>query len=68
MLVRMPAVHDDIHTIEPAFEEFLVGPELQRGRHHAVGIGQHPVLGDDGVAFDGARGGQGTIVTDSRPA
>src|SRR5579864_2394983 len=48
----MAAVDHDIGAIEARLEEALVGRQLERIRHDARRIGQHPVGGDDGVAFD----------------
>jgi hypothetical protein len=55
LLVRMPPVNDRLDFVETVGEITLVGVEFQRLRHHAVRIGQHAVLGHDGVAFDARR-------------
>jgi hypothetical protein len=48
----MPAMHHHIDSIELLFEEALVGLNFQGIRHDALGIREHSVFGDDGVAFD----------------
>ena len=53
--VGMPAVHHNGGAVEFGLQEFLVGIILYRGRHGAAGIGDHPVGGDDGVAFNAMR-------------
>src|SRR3984893_16915010 len=44
-----------VDPVELAFEEVLIGLELERVRHDARGIRDHAILGDDGITFDSAR-------------
>src|SRR5471032_813055 len=57
--MRVAPVHDHVDAIETAFEETLVGVELERVRHDARGVSQHPVRGDDRIAFDATRADHG---------
>ena len=45
-------MHDQIDPIERAFEELLVGPELQRIRHDTICVGEHAIGRNDDVAFN----------------
>ena len=51
-LVRMAAMHDASRAIESGMKKFLVGFDGERSRHSTRGIGDHPVCGYYGVAFD----------------
>lgn len=48
-------MHNDVDTIETAFEEGLIGPEFQRIRHNTCRVREHAVLGNDGITFDTMR-------------
>ena len=52
-------MHHHIDPVEPAFEEVLIGLELERVRHDTRGIREHAILGDDGITFDATRTGHG---------
>ena len=54
LLVRMPPMHDHVDAIQTAFEEGLIGFEFKGVGHHACGIRQHAVLGNDGISLDTA--------------
>ena len=45
-------MHDQVGGIEGGGEKPLVALELQLHRHHAIGVRQHAVGGDDDVAVD----------------
>ncbi len=49
-------MHDQVGVVEGVGEELLVALELQSVRHHAIGVRQHAVGGDDDVTFDAQRG------------
>ena len=55
LFVGMPPVHDDVDTIEPSFEEGLIGLKFERGGHDSCRICKHAVLGDNRVSFYAAR-------------
>jgi hypothetical protein len=55
-------MHHHIDPVEPAFEEVLIGLELERVRHDTRGIGEHAILGDDGITFDATRMGHNLLV------
>ena len=59
MLLGVAAVRHDVGAVQAGLEEPLVGPQLQRGGHHPGGVGQHAVLGNDGVALDPPDAGHG---------
>jgi hypothetical protein len=46
-----------INPVEPAFEEMLIGLELERVRHDTCGIREHAIFGDNGITFDATRTG-----------
>jgi len=48
-------MHHDVDTIEPSFEEGLIGLEFERVGHDPCRIGKHAVFGDNRVSFDVAR-------------
>jgi hypothetical protein len=52
-------MHHHIDPVEPAFEELLIGLELERVRHDTRGIREHAILADDGITFDATRTGHG---------
>src|SRR5580700_10159689 len=52
-------MHHYVDPVEPAFEEVLIGLELERVRHDTRGIRDHAILGDDGITFDSTRTGHG---------
>ena len=54
--VRVAAMHDQRDSVEGGLEEALVRIVANGIRHHATGIGNHAVAGDDNVAFDAAHG------------
>jgi hypothetical protein len=59
-------MHDHIDPVETALEKVLIGLELELLRHDARCIGEHAVLGDNGITFDatgtGRRGGDHRII------
>jgi hypothetical protein len=57
--MRVAPMHHHIDPVEPAFEEVLIGLELERVRHDTRGIRDHAILGDDGITFDSTRTGHG---------
>jgi hypothetical protein len=50
-----------VGAIELAMEEALVGLDDELRRLPAIAIGNHPVLRDDGIAFDPLRAGHGRV-------
>ena len=52
--VRMAPVNDDGGPIELGLKESLVGIVADSVRHHAFGVRDHALRGDDGVTFDAA--------------
>ena len=50
--VRMAAIDDDGGPIKLGLQELLVGAVANNVRHHAGGVGDHALYGDDGVTFD----------------
>src|ERR1039458_9818200 len=64
--MRMAPMHHHIDLVEPAFEEVLIGLELERVRHDTRGIRKHAIFGDDGVTFDTTRTWQRNHFTTGR--
>jgi hypothetical protein len=62
--MRVAPVNHDVDPVEPAFEEALIGLELERVRHDTRGIREHAILGDDGITFDAT--GRGHHLTSRR--
>ena len=58
-LMGVTAVHDNRCAVELGLQEMLVGVVADRVRHHAVGIGNHPVGRYDGIAFNVVRSKHG---------
>ena len=56
-------MHYHIDPVERAFEELVIGLELERVRHDTRGIRDHAIRGDDGITFDSARTGHGNHFT-----
>jgi hypothetical protein len=54
-------MHHYIDAVEFAFEEVLIGLELERVWHNAAGIGQHAIFGYDGITFDAMRTWHGML-------
>ena len=50
--MRVASMHHHVDPIKTASEELLIGLELERIRHDACCIREHPILGDDGITFD----------------
>ena len=55
-------MHDQIGTFESRGEEALVAFEPQFVRHDVLRIRQHAVGGDDHIAVDAQRHGDGEII------
>src|SRR5712672_1198576 len=51
----MTAMNDQVDAVQRGVEEFLVAFELESLRHHAIGVRQHAVGGDDHIALDAQR-------------
>ena len=45
-------MHYHIDPVERAFEELVIGLELERVRHDTRGIRDHAIRGDDGITFE----------------
>src|SRR5262245_20334170 len=54
-LVRMAALDDRRRLVEAVLKELLIGLDHHRVRDAPVGVGEHAVSRDDGVAFDADR-------------
>jgi hypothetical protein len=50
----MAAMHDGVGAIERGMEEALIRFDMQLRRLITIGVRDHAVSGDDGVAFDAA--------------
>jgi hypothetical protein len=65
-LMRVAPMHHRIDAVESAFEEVLIGLELERVWHNAAGISQHAIFGYEGITFDAMRTGMGCFPTGLR--
>ncbi|HUB16436.1 MAG TPA: hypothetical protein VMB34_31130 [Acetobacteraceae bacterium] len=52
---------NEVNAVDPAFEEPSIGFEFERIGRIPLGVGNHPILGDDGVAFYAAERDRGII-------
>ena len=65
LLVGIAAVHDQVGAIQRRVEEALVALELQLVRHDVLRIRQHAVGGDDDIAVDAQRHGDGGVYSET---
>jgi hypothetical protein len=54
-LMRVAPMHHHVDPVKSAFEELLIGPELERVRHDPFRIREHAILGDNGITLDATR-------------
>lgn len=54
--VRMAAMHNDRSVIQRILKETLIGIVADRRRHLAFAVRNHPVGGNDHIAFDAVHG------------